>query len=179
MRYIADGVTRRWSAAAYGAIFALLALPFATLYAACSHERIDTVNGYQTLAQHDYSYQAANGSTKVITVPADGFTWIAIALVAVAIVISLLGFRTVWLSVISVAGVFALFLAVTAAGGPKAASQSEIGYWLSSVAMALAPAADVRPWRRTALVAAGTLVASAAVVGTVIGLIALTVQASR
>jgi hypothetical protein len=179
MRHVADGLSRRWSAAAYAAFFALFALPFATLYAACSHERIDTVNGYQTLAQHDYTYQAANGSAKVVSVPSDGFAWIAIGLVAVAIVISLLGFRTLWLSLLSVAGVFALFLGVTAAGGPKAASQAEIGYWLSSAAVALAPAADVRPWRRAALVAAGTVLVSAAAVGAVIGLIALTIQGSR
>ena len=179
MRHVLGGEARRLSAAAYGAFFALFALPFATLYATCSHERLDTVNGYQTLAQHDYAYQAANGSTKVITVPSDGFAWIAIALVAVAIVISLLGFRTIWLSVISVASVFTVFLAVTAAGGPKAESQTEIGYWLSSVAVALAPAADVRPWRRAGLVAAATLAASAAFVGAVIGLIVLTIQGSR
>ncbi|SRR5713101_9343157 len=178
MRHVLGGGIRRWSAATYGAFFVLFALPFATLYAACSHERLDTVNGYQTLAQHDYSYQAADGSTKIITVGSDGFSWITIAFVAVAIVISLLGFRTIWLSVISVASVFTLFLAVAAAGGSKATSEIEIGYWLSSVGLALAPAADVRPWRRAALVAAATLAASAAFIGAVIGLIVLIARAS-
>ncbi len=171
--------TRRWSAVAYGGSLALFALPFATLYSACSHDRIDTINGYQALAPHDYSYQAANGTARVVSVPTDAFSWITIGLVAVAIVFSLIGFRTLWLSVLSVAGVFALFLAVTAAGGSKASSQAEIGYWLSSVSVALAPALDVRPWQRALLVGAGTALAGAAVVGFIIGLIALTVQSSR
>src|SRR5215467_4334435 len=179
MRYVMDGLMKRWSAAAYAVFFALFALPFATLYAACTQDRVDTINGYQTLAPHDYSYQAANGSERVVAVPSDGFSWIVIALVAIAIVLSLVGFRTLWLSVLSVACVFALFLAVTAAGGPKAASKAEIGYWLSSVAIALAPAAGVRPWRRAVLVAVATAAAAAAVVGAVIGLIAMTVQGSR
>jgi hypothetical protein len=170
---------RRWSLGAYAAFFALFALPFATLFAACSHERVDTINGYQTLAPHTYSFEAANGSTKTIYIGADGFGWIAIGLVAVAIVVSLLGFRTLWLLVLSVAAVISLFLAVTSAGGSKATTNAEVGYWLSSAAVALAPAADVRPWRRAALVAAATVVVAALLVGALIGLVALTARGSR
>ncbi|HKW60484.1 MAG TPA: hypothetical protein VJR46_12100 [Candidatus Dormibacteraeota bacterium] len=166
--------TRSWSTALYAAFFALFALPFATLYAACSHERVDTVSGYQTLAPHTYSYEAANGSTKAISIGTDGFGWIAIALVAIAVGVSLFGFRTLWLSVISVAAVTSLFLAVTAAGGPKASTKAELGYWLSSIAVALAPAAGVRPWRKAVLVGVATVVAALALIGALIGLVALT-----
>jgi hypothetical protein len=169
---------RRWSAAAYAAFFVLFALPFATLYAACSHERIDTVNGYQTLSPHTYTYQAADGSAKVVTIGADGFAWIAIALVAVGIAVSLVGLRPLWLSAVSVLGVVALFLASVAAGASRASSKAEIGFWLSAAAIAFAPAADVRPWSRAALVAATTVGAAVAVVAVLVGLIALTAQNS-
>ena len=167
---------RRWTTAVYASFYVLFALPFATLFAVCSHDRVETVNGYQTLASHDYSYRAADGSTKALATGTDGFAWIAIALVAIAIVLSLLGFRTLWLSLVSVAAVTSLFLAVTAAGGPKAATRAEVGYWLSSIAVALAPAAGTRPWRRAAVVGIATVVAAAAVVAAIIGLIALTAQ---
>src|SRR5262245_23143442 len=113
---------RRWSAASYGAFFVLFAFPFATLYAACSHERIDTVNGYQTLSPHTYTYEAADGSSKVVTIGTDGFAWIAIALVALGIALSLIGLRPLWLSAVSVLGVIALFLASLAAGASRASS---------------------------------------------------------
>ncbi|HET7466484.1 MAG TPA: hypothetical protein VFL29_07440 [Candidatus Dormibacteraeota bacterium] len=170
---------KRWPAVGYGAFFALFALPFATLYAACTQDRVDTINGYQTLAPHDYSYQAANGATRVVGVGTDGFAWVAIALVALAIGLSLLGVRPLWLSVVSVVALVALFLAVTAAGGSKASSRAEIGYWLSSMAVALAPAAGLRPWQRAALTALATAGAAALLVGALIGLIALTAQGSR
>lgn len=160
----------------YGAFFVLFALPFATLYAACSHDRVDTVNGYQTLSPHDYAYQAADGSTKTVSVETDGFAWIAIALVAIAIAVSLFGARTLWLSLLSVMAVTVLFLAQVAAGGAKASSKAEIGFWLTSVAIALAPAADLRPWRRAAVVAMATALGAGALVGVLIGLIALTAQ---
>lgn len=171
--------SRNWTAAIYGSFYVLFALPFATLFAACSHDRVETVNGYQTLAPHDYSYRAADGSTKVLSTATDGFAWIAIALVAIAIVVSLLGFRTLWLSLLSVAAVTSLFLAVTAAGGPKASSRAEIGFWLSSIAIALAPAAGERPWRRALAVGAATAIGAAATVAAIIGLIALTAQRSH
>jgi hypothetical protein len=64
----------RWrSAATYAAFFVLFLLPFATLYAACTKERIETINGYQTLAPHTYGYEAADGTTKLISVGTDGF----------------------------------------------------------------------------------------------------------
>lgn len=169
---------RRWSAAVYGAFFVLFALPFATLYAACSHERIDTVNGYQTLSSHTYAYQAADGSSRVVTIGADGFAWTAIALVAAGIVLSLIGLRPVWLAGSSVLAVIALFLASVAAGASRASSRAEIGFWLSAAAIAFAPAADVRPWRRAAMVAAATVGVAVAVVAVLVGLIALTAQNS-
>ena len=180
MRFVrVRGQARRWSAGLYGAFFVLFALPFATLYAACSRERVDTINGYQTLAPHDYILQAADGSPRTIAVGTDGFSWIAITLVAVAIAVSLLGARTLWLSLLSVTAVTALFLAEVAAGGSKAASKAEIGFWLASAAIALAPAADMRPWRKAALVGVATVLAAGALVGALIGLIALTAQRGR
>jgi len=169
-------VMRRWSTVLYGSVFVFLALPFATLYSACSHDRIDTINGYQTLAPHNYAYKAANGTDHVASVGTDGFGWIAVALIAIGIVLSLIGVRSVWLSVTSAVGVVALFLMVTAAGGSAASSKAEIGFWLSSIAMALAPAADERPWRRALIVAAATVLAAAALVGLLILLIYLTAQ---
>jgi hypothetical protein len=169
-------LARRWSAAAYAAFFVLFALPFATLYAACSRDRVETINGYQTLAPHTYTYQAADGTTKAMTTGTDGFAWFAIALVAIGIAVSLVGLRTLWLSAVSVAGVVALFLANLAAGGGRASSKAEIGFWLSAAVIALAPAADVRPWRRAALVGAATVAVAVAVVGVLVGLIALTTQ---
>ena len=170
---------RRWAAGAYAAFFVLFLLPFATLYAACTGERIETVNGYQTLAPHTYTYQAAaDGSTKTVTTSADGFTWIVLALIAIGIVISIIGLRTVFLAVTSVAGIVVLFLANLAAGGSHASSKAEIGFWLSVAAIAVAPAVDVRPWRRAALVALATILATAAVIGLLIGLIALTARSS-
>ena len=156
---------KRWPAVGYGAFFVLFALPFATLYAACSNKRVDTVNGYQTLGPHDGA-----GS--------DGFAWIALALVVVALGLSLFGVRPLWLSVVSVAAVTTLFLAVTAAGGAKASTKAELGYWLSSVAVALAPAAGARSWRQAALVALATAAAATALVGAIIGLILLTASAT-
>lgn len=167
---------RRLPAGVYSSFFVLFALPFATLYAACSHERVDTVNGYQTLAPHDYAVQTADGSTRTIAVGTDGFAWIAIALVAIAIAVSLLGARTLWLSLVSVTAVTVLFLAQIAAGGSRASSKAEIGFWLSSAAVALAPAADLRPWRRAAVVAMATILGAGALVGALVGLIALTAQ---
>src|SRR5262245_62321192 len=105
---------RSWSAIVYAGFFAVFALPFATLYAACSRDRVDTITGYQTLAPHTYPYQAADGSTKAVSIGTDGFGWIVIALVAIAIAISLIGVRTLWLSVISVAALTSRYLAVTA-----------------------------------------------------------------
>lgn len=163
-----------WSAVVYAGFFAVFALPFATLYAACSRDRVDTISGYQTLAPHTYPYQAADGSTKAVSIGTDGFGWIVIALVAIAIAVSLLGVRTLWLSVISVAAVTSLFLAVTAAGGAKASSKAEIGFWLSSIAVALAPAAGARPWRNAVVVGVATVASALAVIGALIGLIALT-----
>src|SRR5882672_9413302 len=135
--------TRRWSTGAYAGFFVLFALPFATLYAACSGERIETINGYQTLAPHTYLFLAADGSTKAVTTGTDGFAWIAIALVAIGIAVSLIGLRPLWLCVVSVAAVVALFLTNLAAGGGRASSKAEIGFWLSAAVIALAPAADV------------------------------------
>ena len=172
-------LVRRWSAGAYAAFFALFLLPFATLYAACSGERIETINGYQTLAPHRYTYEAADGTAKTVTTATDGFAWIVIALVAIGIVICLIGLRTVFLSVTSVAAVVALFLANLAAGGPVASAKAEIGFWLTAAFIAVAPAADVRPLRRAALVALVTVVAAAAVIGILIGLIALIARGSR
>ena len=103
-------VARKYSAELYAAVFALLALPFATLYANCTGQRVDTIN---------------------------------------------------------------------AAGGGVASSKAEIGYWLSSIAMALAPGADVRPWRRAILVVLATAAIAAAIVGLLILLIYLTAQRSR
>lgn len=170
---------RRWSAAAYAAFFVLFALPFATLYAACTHQRIETISGYQTLADHTYSVPAANGTTNQITVSTDGFAWIAVVMVAAGIALSLIGLRTLWLSIASVAGIVALFLAVVAAGGSRAASKAEIGFWLSAAAIAIAPAANVRPWRRAAIVAVATAVSAGALVLGLVGLIALTAQRGR
>jgi hypothetical protein len=167
------------SAATYAAFFVLFLLPFATLYAACTKERIETINGYQTLAPHTYAVQAANGSTKLISVGTDGFAWIAIALVAIGIALSLIGLRTVWLSAVSVVGVVALFLTATAAGGSQASSKAEIGFWLSSLAVALAPAAGASPWRRALIVGAVTIAAAALLVLGLVGLIALTAQKSH
>jgi hypothetical protein len=173
-------VARRWSAGAYAAFFVLFLLPFATLYAACTGERIETVNGYQTLSPHTYTYQAAaDGSIKTVTTGTDGFTWIVLALVAVGIAFSIIGLRTAFLSVTSVAGLVALFLAnIAAGGGSRASSKAELGFWLSEAAIAVAPAVEVRPWRRAALVALITLLAAAAVIGALIGLIALTARSS-
>lgn len=176
VRQASRRLARRWSAAVYAAFFVLFVLPFATLYAACTGERIETINGYQTLAPHTYTYQAADGTTKAVTTGTDGFAWIAIALVAVAIAVSLIGLRTLWLSATSVAGLVALFLANLAAGGGRVSSKAEIGFWLSAAAIALAPAADARPWRRAALVGVATVAVAAAVVGVLVGLIALTAQ---
>ena len=170
---------RRWSAAAYGAFFVLFALPFATLYAACTHQRIETISGYQTLADHTYSVPVANGTTNQITVSTDGFAWVAVALVVAGLALSLIGLRTLWLSIASVAGIVALFLAVVAAGGSRAASKAEIGFWLSAAAIAIAPAAEVRPWRRAAIVAAATALSAGALVLGLVGLIALTAQRGR
>ena len=172
-------LARRWSAGFYAAFFILFLLPFATLYAACTNQRVETINGYQTLAPHTYSVAAANGSTKLISVGTDGFAWIAIALVAIGIALSLIGVRTVWLSIVSVVGVVALFLTATAAGGSQASSKAEIGFWLSSLAIAVAPAADVRPWRRAVIVGVATIALAAALVLALVGLIALTAQKSR
>ena len=172
-------IARRWSAGAYAAFFVLFLLPFATLYAACSGERIETVNGYQTLAPQTYTYEAANGAARTVTTGTDGFAWIVIALVAIGIAISLIGLRTVFLSVTSVAAAVALFLANLAAGGSVASSKAELGFWLTAAAILVAPAADVRPWRRALLVGIGTIVAAAAVIGILIGLIALTAKGSR
>ena len=170
-------LARRWSAGLYAAFFVLFLLPFATLYAACTRERIETINGYQTLAPHTYTFQAAaDGSTKVVSVGTDGFSWIAIALVAIGIALSLIGVRTLWLSIVSVVGVVVLFLAVTAAGGSHAATKAEIGFWLSAVAIALAPGADVRPWRRALIVTVATIAAAAILVLGLVGLIALIAQ---
>ena len=170
----------RWrSAGTYAAFFVLFLLPFATLYAACTKERIETVNGYQTLAPHTYGYEAADGSTKLISVGTDGFAWIAIALVAIGIGLSIIGFRTVWLSIVSVLGVVALFLTATAAGGSHASSKAEIGFWLTSVAVAVAPAAGVSPWRRALVVGAATIAAGALLVLGLVGLIALIAQKSH
>jgi len=109
----------------------------------------------------------------------DGFGWIAVALVAIGIALSLIGVRTLWLSAVSVVGVVALFLMVTAAGGGVASSKAELGYWLSSFAMALAPAGDVRPWRRALLVTLATVVIAVAIVGLLILLIYLTAQRAK
>ena len=170
---------RRWPAGAYAAVLVLFLLPFATLYAACSGERIDTINGYQTLGPHTYTYTAANGAVKTVTTGADGFSWIVLALVAIGIAISLIGLRTLWLSIESVAGVVALFLASLSAGGGKASSKAEIGFWLTAAALAVAPSVDIRPWRRAAIVAAATIAAAIALVGLLIGLIALTAQRAQ
>ena len=172
-------IARRWSAGVYAAFFVLFLLPFATLYAACTGERIETVNGYQTLSPHTYTYDAANGTAKAVTTGTDGFAWIVIALVAIGIVISLIGLRAVFLSVTSVAAVVALFLANLAAGGSVASAKAEVGFWLAAAAIVVAPAADVRPLRRAALVALITVVAAAAVIGILIGLIALAARGSR
>ena len=170
----------RWrSAATYAAFFVLFLLPFATLYAACTKERIETINGYQTLAPHPYGYEAADGSTKLISVGTDGFAWIAIALVAIGIGLSVIGFRTVWLSIVSVVGVVALFLTATAAGGSHATTKAEIGFWLSSIAVALAPAAGVTPRRRALIVGAATIAAAALLVLGLVGLIALIAKNSH
>ena len=171
----------RWrSVGTYAAFFVLFLLPFATLYAACTKERIETINGYQTLAPHTYGYQAAaDGSTKLVSVGTDGFSWIVIALVAIGIGLSVIGFRTVWLSIVSVLGVVALFLAATAAGGSHASSKAEIGFWLTSVAVAVAPAAGVTPWRRALIVGAATIAAAALLVLGLIGLIALIAKNSH
>jgi len=167
---------RRWPALAYAAFYVLFLVPFATLYAACSGERIGTINGYQTLGSHTYSYTAANGAIKTVTTNGDGFSWVVLALVAIGIAISLIGLRTLWLSIVSVAGMVALFLASLSAGGGKTSSKAEIGFWLTAAAIAIAPSVDVRPWRRSAIVAAATIVAAAALIGVLIGLIALTAQ---
>jgi hypothetical protein len=172
-------VVRRWSAGGYAAFFVLFLLPFATLYAACSGERIETVNGYQTLSPHTYAYQAANGAARTVTTGTDGFAWIVIALVAIGIALSLLGIRTLFLSITSVIAIVGLVLANLSAAGGKASSRAEIGFWLCAAAIALAPAGDVRPWRRAALVGAATVAGAAALVGILIGLIALTAQGSR
>ena len=170
----------RWrSAATYAAFFALFLLPFATLYAACTKQRIETINGYQTLAPHTYGVEAADGSTKLISIGTDGFGWIAIALVAIGIALSLIGGRTLWLSAVSVVGVVALFLTATAAGGSQASTKAEIGFWLSSVAIAVAPAAGVSPWRRALIVGAATIAAAAVLVLGLIGLIALIARNSH
>ncbi len=171
-----DRGRRRWSAIPYAAVYVLLALPFATLYSACSHDRIDTINGYQTLAPHDYSYAGSDGTQHVASVPADGFAWIVLVLVAVGVVLSLVGARAWLLALTSVAGVIALFLMVTAAGGRAASSQGEIGFWLSGVALAASPAAAEKTWRRAAVVAAVTVAGSAALVGLLILLVYLTVS---
>jgi hypothetical protein len=170
---------RRWPAGAYAAFFVLFLLPFATLYAACSGERIETINGYQTVGAHTYTYTAANGAIKTVTTGTDGFSWIVLALVAIGIAVSLLGLRTLWLAVVSVAGVVALFLASLSAGGGKASSKAELGFWLTAAAIAVAPSVDVRPWRRAAIIAAATIAAAAALVGVLIGLIALTAQRAQ
>ena len=167
------------SAATYAAFFVLFLLPFATLYAACTKERIETINGYQTLAPHTYALQGADGSTKLVSVGTDGFGWIAIAIVAIGIALSLIGLRTLWLSAVSVVGVVALFLTATAAGGSHASSKAEIGFWLSSLAIAVAPAAGVSPWRRALIVGVATIAAAAILVLGLVGLIALTAQKSR
>ena len=169
---------RFWSAGFYAAVFLFLALPFATLYTACSHQRIDTINGYQVLAPHSYMLPDGD-SIKVVSIGTDGFGWIAIALIAIGIALSLIGVRTVWLAAASVVGVVALFLMVTAAGGSSASSKAEIGFWLSALSVAAAPAGDVRPWRRALLVALATALAAAALVGILIGLIALTAKRSQ
>jgi hypothetical protein len=169
-------VIRRWSSALYAGVLALLALPFATLYSACSHDRIDTINGYQTLAPHTYAYKGADGSSHVASVGTDGFGWVAVSLVAIGIVLSLIGVRSIWLAITSVIGVVALFLMVTAAGGSAASTKAEIGFWLSTISIALAPAADERPWRRALIVAGATAVAAAGVIGLLILLIYLTAQ---
>ena len=172
--------SRRWPAGAYAAFFVLFLLPFATLYAACTGERIETVNGYQTLAPHTYGYQAADGTARTVTTGTDGFAWIVIALVAIGIAVSLIGLRTAFLSVTSVAAFVALFLAnLAAGGGSRASSKAELGFWLSAAAIAVAPAVDVRPWRRAAMVALVTVAAAAAVIGVLIGLIALTARGSH
>jgi hypothetical protein len=170
---------RKYSAGLYAAVWALLALPFATLYANCTGQRIDTINGYQTLSAHGYTVHNADGSTRVLAASTDGFGWIAVAVVALGIALSLIGVRTIWLSAVSIVGVVALFLMVAAAGGGVASSKSEIGYWLSSIAMALAPAGDVRPWRRAVLVALATIAVAAAIVGILILLIVLTAQRAK
>jgi hypothetical protein len=172
-------VARRWSALSYGAFYVLFLLPFATLYAACSGERIETVNGYQTLAPHSYTYSAVDGTTKTVTSGTDGFAWIVIALLAVAIGLSLIGMRTLLLAIDSVLAIVALFLANLAAGGGKASSKAEIGFWLCAAVVAAAPAADVRPWRRAILVGAVTAAAAAALVAVLIGIIALAAQGPR
>ena len=170
---------RKYSVGLYAAVWALLALPFATLYANCTEQRLDTINGYQTLSAHEYTVNNSDGSTRVLAVSVDGFGWIAVALVAIGIVLSLIGVRTLWLSAVSVVGVVALFLMVTAAGGSVASSKGELGYWLSSIAMALAPAGDVRPWRRALLVTLATVVIAVAIVGLLILLIYLTAQRAK
>jgi len=167
------------SAATYAAFFVLFLLPFATLYAACTKERIETINGYQTLTPHTYAVHAADGSTKLISVDTDGFAWIAIALVAIGIALSLIGLRTLWLSAVSVVGVVALFLTATAAGGSRASSNAEIGFWLSSLAIAVAPAAGVGRWQRALIVGVATIAAAAILVLGLVGLIALTAQKSH
>ena len=170
---------RRLPAGVYAAAYVLFLLPFATLYAACSGERIQTINGYQTLGSQTYSYTAASGAIKTVVTGTDGFSWIVLALVAVGIAISLVGLRTIWLAIVSVAGVVALFLASLAAGGGKASSKAEIGFWLTAAAIAVAPSVDVRPWRRAAIVAVATIAAAAALIGVLIGLIALTAQRAQ
>ena len=167
---------RRWPAVAYAAFFVLFLLPFATLYAACSGERIGPVNGYQTLGAHTYTYTAADGAIKTVTTGTDGFSWVVLALVAIGIALSLVGLRTLWLSIVSVAGVVALFLANLAAGGGKASSKAELGFWLTAAAIAVAPSVDVRPWRRAAMVAAATIAAAVALIGVLIAIIALIAQ---
>ena len=157
-------------------MLAILLLPFATLYTACSHQRIDTVNGYQVLAPHTYPVTASDGSTKLVSVGVDGFGWVVVALVALGIVLSLVAPRTLWLVATAVAGITALFLMVTAAGGSAASSKAEAGFWLSAIAMALAPSADVRPWRRAAVVALVTALLAAALVLFLVGLIALSTR---
>jgi len=170
---------RRWPAGVYALFYVLFLLPFATLYAACSGERIDTINGYQTLGAHTYTYTAGNGAIKTVTSGTDGFSWIVLALVAIGIGISLIGVRTLWLAIVSVAGVAALFLASLSAAGGKASSKAEVGFWLTAAALAVAPSVDARPWRRAAIIAAATIAAAAALIGVLIGLIALTAQRAQ
>jgi len=101
-----------------------------------------------------------------------------LALVAIGIAISLIGLRTLWLSIASVAGMVALFLASLSAGGGKASSKAELGFWLTAAAIAVAPSVDVRPWRARRS-SPGNDRGGGRLIGVLIGLIALAAQRAQ